>query len=132
MMKRILTAAALALTATGVQAEDKAAGAYEFMVACAGCHGESGMGNGPLAEVLTIETPKLTGLSAANDGEFPYLNVFLVVDGRGGVRGHGGPMPIWGTRYSTDAREDFGIYGAEVVTRGRIAVLVDYIESIQE
>ena len=47
-------------------------------------------------------------------------------------RGHGGPMPIWGDRFSTTARENFGFYGAEVVTRGRVASLVDYILSIQE
>ena len=90
------------------------------------------MGQGPFSEWLNLDVPSLTGLSAANDGVFPYLDVFMVVDGRSGVRGHGGAMPIWGERFSTTAREEFGYFGAEVVTRGRIAVLVDYIESIQE
>ena len=43
------------------------------------------------------------------------------------IRGHGGAMPIWGDRYSDSAQEEFGVFGAEVVTRGRIAVLVDYL-----
>lgn len=123
----------LVLVAIGTAALAQDAGKQEYMTACAGCHGESGMGQGPFSEWLNLEVPGLTGLAAANDGVFPYLEVFMVVDGRTGVRGHaGGSMPVWGDRYSTSAREEFGFFGAEVVTRGRIAVLVDYIESIQE
>lgn len=108
------------------------AGEQEYMVACSGCHGESGMGQGVFSEWMNVDVPGLTGLAAANEGIFPYLEVLMVIDGRTGVRGHGDVMPIWGDRYSATAREEFGFYGAEVVTRGRIAVLVDYIESIQE
>ena len=120
------------MLATSSVAQD--AGKAEYMVACAGCHGESGLGQGPFSEWLSIDVPGLTGIAASNDGVFPYLDIFMVVDGRTGVRGHGdgGSMPIWGDRYSMAAGDDFGPYGAEVVTRGRIAVLVDYIESIQE
>lgn len=107
-------------------------GKNEFMTACAGCHGETAMGDGPFAPLLNIEVPGLTGLAADNEGVFPWLDVFLIVDGRTGVRGHGEIMPIWGDRFSASARESFGEYGAEVVTRGRIAVLVDYLESIQQ
>lgn len=107
-------------------------GRSEYMVACSGCHGESGKGQGAFSKWLNIEAPSLTGLAAANDGEFPFLEAFLIVDGRTGVRGHGETMPIWGDRYSITARENFDIYGAEAVTRGRIAVLVDYLQSIQE
>ena len=119
-----------ALLSSGASAQD--AGRDEFMVACASCHGESGRGDGPFAKWLNIEVPGLTGLAAANDGEFPYLDVFMVVDGRTGVRGHGSTMPIWGDRYTASANETSGPYGSEVVTRGRIAVLVDYLESIQD
>jgi mono/diheme cytochrome c family protein len=107
-------------------------GKSEYMVACAACHGESGKGQGPFSQYLNIDVPSLTGLAAANEGEFPFLEAFQIVDGRTGVRGHGGPMPIWGDRFSVAARENFDVYGAEVVTRGRIAVLVDYLQSIQE
>ena len=118
-------------TATGSAiAEDP--GKHEYMVACAGCHGESGKGQGPFAALLKMDTPSLTGLAAASDGDFPYLETFMIVDGRSGLRGHGGAMPIWGDRYSDSAQEEFGVFGAEVVTRGRIAVLVDYLMTIQE
>ena len=121
-----------AMTAAGQSMAEDAAGKAEYMVACAGCHGESGKGQGPFSDVLNLEVPGLTGLAAANGGDFPYLEVFMVVDGRSGLRGHGGAMPIWGDRFSMSAREDFGKFGAEVVTRGRIAVLVDYLQTIQE
>ena len=90
------------------------------------------MGAGPMTQYLNLDVPGLTGLAAANDGVFPYLQVFMVIDGRTGVRGHGGPMPVWGDRYSVSAREDFGVHGAEMITRGRVAVLTDYLQSIQD
>lgn len=127
-----LAASSLINLGTASVAQEMAAGKMEYDVACAICHGESGKGMGPMAPLLNIEVPDLTGLSAANDGVFPYLDVFLVIDGRSGVRGHGGAMPVWGQRYSISAQEDFGVYGAEVVTRGRISVLTSYIESLQE
>jgi mono/diheme cytochrome c family protein len=131
MWKNVLIgASAIALAASAAIAQD--AGRNEYMVACAVCHGESGMGDGPFTSMMNVDIPSLTQLSQNNEGEFPYLEVFQIVDGRTGVRGHGGPMPIWGSRFSEAAQEDFGVYGAEVVTRGRVAVLVDYIESIQE
>jgi len=35
------------------------AGEREYRMACAGCHGEAGLGDGPLAGILEIETPIL-------------------------------------------------------------------------
>ncbi|WP_138424156.1 c-type cytochrome [Maritimibacter alexandrii] len=120
--------ATLPLAATG---QDTTAGQEEYMVACAICHGESGKGDGPFASVLNLSVPGLTGLAAANDGVFPYLETFMVIDGRTGVRGHSGPMPIWGDRFTATA-SDLGPISAEIIARGRIAVLTDYIESIQD
>jgi mono/diheme cytochrome c family protein len=132
MIASAAAAAILAAVPSAAQQAGPSAGAQEYAVACAVCHGESGMGAGPMTQYLNIEVPGLTRLAAANDGVFPYLEMFQIIDGRTGVRGHGGPMPVWGDRYSASAQEDFGIHGAEVVTRGRIAVLTDYLLSIQE
>jgi hypothetical protein len=109
------------------------AGQEEYMTACAVCHGESGMGAGPMAEYLNVEVPGLTTMKKDNDGVFPFLETFMVVDGRTGVRGHGSEMmPIWGDRYKAATIEAAGEYGAETIIRGRIYSLVLYLESIQE
>ncbi len=133
MMKRLMTFIAIILAATTFSAmAQQSAGENEYMIACAGCHGESGKGEGPFAELLTIHVPGLTGLSAANEGVFPFLDTLMAIDGRTGVRGHGGPMPIWGDRFEASALEESGFYGSELIVRGRLMALVEYIESIQE
>ncbi len=133
MMKRLLISTALVLLATTAPAlADMEAGRSEYMIACAMCHGESAMGSGPFVEYLNIDVPGLTGLAAANDGKFPFLETLMIVDGRTGVRGHGGPMPIWGDRFEKTALEQAGVFGAELIARGRLVSLVEYLESIQQ
>ena len=115
--------------ATAAHADD--AGKQEYMNSCASCHGASGAGDGPLAELMTVPVPPLTGLSAANDGQFPMLTVIHTIDGRQGIRGHGYSMPVWGTRFQRDIK-DAGPYGTEAIVRGRLLSLAYYLESIQE
>jgi len=129
-MKRILIAVGLALAAAPALADET--GQQEYMVACAICHGETGMGDGPFAPLLNITTPNLTTLAQENDGVFPFLDVLMVVDGRTGVRAHGdSAMPIWGQRFKESAAEQ-GPYGSELEARGRLLALVTYLESIQQ
>ena len=130
MTQRLLTGlAAAALLAAPAMAEDL--GKEEYMNACASCHGESGTGDGPLAELMTVAVPDLTTISARNDGAFPFMDIFMVVDGRTGIRGHGYPMPVWGDRFEAEAGERYGPYGAEEVVRGRILSLVYHLQSLQ-
>src|SRR6056297_173909 len=117
------------LLAGAVQADE--VGKAEYMNACASCHGDSGAGDGPLAELMTVPVPSLTGLSAANEGQYPMLKVIHTIDGRQGTRGHGYPMPVWGSRFEADL-EDSGPYGAEVIVRGRILSIAYYLETLQE
>ncbi len=98
---RVQFIAAMALAGSPAFAE--VAGEKEYLAACAGCHGESGMGDGPLAELLNISTPGLLGLSSANGGAFPYEAILTTIDGRDGVRAHGSTMPIWGERFQASA-----------------------------
>ncbi len=107
------------------------AGEREFMVACAGCHGESAMGDGPLADLLSIQTPSLVQLSPQNDGVFPFEAILTTVDGRDGVRAHGSTMPVWGERYRTSATSERG-ETADMVARGRMLSLVYYLQSVQQ
>ncbi len=107
------------------------AGKREYMVACAGCHGESGMGDGPLAGLLEIETPNLTTITKrTGGGDFPFYNTLKLIDGRD-VRAHGGDMPIWGERFQASATSQRG-ETADMVARGRILSLVSYLQSVQE
>ncbi|MCP5036361.1 MAG: cytochrome c [Rhodobacteraceae bacterium] len=116
----------------------ESAGHAEYMGSCAVCHGDGALGDGPLSKYMTLEVPELTTLAKANGGEFPMLRVIQVIDGRGGLRGHGdarpdsgGNMPVWGDRFAAQETEMAGVYGAELLVRGRILALAQYLESIQ-
>ncbi|WP_068112058.1 c-type cytochrome [Tropicimonas marinistellae] len=128
----IIAGLCVSLAPTALMAQERAAelGQQEYLVACAGCHGESAMGDGPLADLLNISTPNLTELSQANDGSFPYEAILMTIDGRDGVRAHGSQMPIWGERFQSSAASQRG-ETAEMVARGRILSLVYYLQSIQ-
>lgn len=131
-MKASIALAAILSSIALPSLADVAAGRGEYMAVCAGCHGTEGRGDGPVAEVLTIETPSLVGLAAANGGEFPFAEVFLTIDGRGGVRAHGSDMPVWGNRFSSEMMIFEYPETAELIARGRVLSLVDYLVSIQE
>ena len=121
---------AAALLAQPAGAADEI-GKQEYMNSCASCHGESAAGDGPLAGLMTVDVPDLTGIAARNDGAFPFREIFMIVDGRSDVRGHGYPMPVWGARYRAEAGDAYGPYGAEEVVRGRVLSLVYYLQAIQ-
>ena len=106
-------------------------GQREYMIACAGCHGESGKGDGPVAEHLKIETPDLTGLAAKNGGEFPFEYTVFMIDRRNVIPVHGNDMPVWGDRFQASATSRSG-ETAEMVARGRILSLAYYLQSIQQ
>lgn len=130
----VLLAAGLGAGAQIAAAEENefAAGKSEYMAACAACHGEAADGNGPIATMFKTRVPDLRKIAAANDGVFPFLDVFHVVDGRTAVRAHGNPMPVFGNRYSAEAEEHGTLFGTETQARARVTELVLYLQSIQE
>lgn len=98
-----------------------------FMHYCASCHGTSAKGDGPLAPALRTRPPDLTTLSQRAGGGFPALAVAEVIDGRRVVVSHGSAeMPVWGRRFSSQGSGPQG-----PALRGRVAVIVEYLESIQ-
>ena len=119
------------LAATAVSAED-GVGAAIFGQYCATCHGTSGKGDGPLTEHMLTEVPDLTGLSARNNGDFPMLDVIHIIDGRTGVRAHGGPMPVYGSIFMSEKQKDIGLMASALETRGRVLAVALHLESIQE
>lgn len=109
-------------------------GAEDFETYCASCHGESGVGDGPVAEYLALKPADLTKLSRRNGGPFPRERIAAIIDGREFVKVHGlRDMPVWGDWFNTEA-EAPGLRAPEreLVVRARIDSLVSYIETIQE
>jgi mono/diheme cytochrome c family protein len=133
MHRTLFITIALGALASGAAAQDQDHGAREYVIACAGCHGETGMGDGPLAGLLDIETPNLTTLAARAGGAFPYAETLRMVDGRNEVRAHGSAMPVWGDRFFVTAAVDDGRDPAQsdLVAKGRVLALVSYLASIQ-
>ena len=69
-------------------------------------------------------------LAARRGGEFPVGEIGRFIDGRFAPAAHGTlEMPVWGERFG-ERVPDAGI--SEEVTRGNIAVLIEYLKSIQE
>jgi mono/diheme cytochrome c family protein len=105
-------------------------GAHEYARYCAPCHGVSGLGDGPVAPALKRTPSDLTRIAARRGGRFPDAEVARFIDGRFEIPAHGSrEMPIWGERFADNVPEtDL----AESVSRGKIAVLIEYLKSIQQ
>ncbi|MDA5093906.1 c-type cytochrome [Aliiroseovarius sp. KMU-50] len=108
-----------------------------YLTYCASCHGAQADGNGPMNDVLTMKVPDLTTITQRNDGNFPFLKVVHMVDGRSGVMAHGSEMPVWGDQFAEQfEREKSNGMKGDLSTiykvRGRVLSLVYYLESIQK
>jgi len=96
---------------------------------CASCHGTGGRGDGPAASALSKPPADLTRIAARRAGVFPAGEIAATIDGRFELPAHGSrDMPIWGRRLAEPIAED--AQGDEVA-RGRIDLLVEYLQSIQ-
>ena len=120
-----------ALTAGAAVAQDAAHGEEYYAQYCATCHGAGGEGDGPLTMMMTSSVPDLTQLAARNDGEFPMLQVIHIIDGRTGLRSHGGPMPVYGALFKAESGTD-SPYGDVLYSRGKVLSIAYFLESIQK
>ena len=130
----MLRAAALLAFLSALRAEaadDLVLGRETFAGACAACHGAEARGDGPMAELISIPVPHLTRIAARNGGSFPWLTVVHQIDGRSGLRGHGGPMPLFGALFSGDTAAADAPDGTPVITSARVLALTDWLASIQ-
>ncbi len=108
-------------------------GEKEFQQRCALCHGEDAKGDGPYSFALVFKPADLTQLLIKNDGVFPFIEIYLVIDGREIVKSHGTRlMPIWGDRYNEETWSVVSPQYAKTLVRGRIFELLLYLYSIQE
>jgi mono/diheme cytochrome c family protein len=118
---------------TGAQQQEiVAAGQREFRGHCAVCHGLGGKGESVMTtlNLLTVKPTDLTQLSKRNKGQFPFWQVYRIIDGRQEVKGHGTrDMPIWGDVFT---EQEGGKPADETRALGRILVIIHYLESIQE
>ena len=114
----------------GAQAIDEYSGVETYMRFCASCHGDSGQGNGPVAQAIPITVPDLTRLQQRDGERFPAEVLRKIIDGREPVIIHGTRyMPVWGYEFWVEE-------GADADAQERVALivnnLVEYIRSIQQ
>lgn len=122
---------ALAMSASA-NAQNTDLGEELYTSSCALCHGASGEGDGSFVQYLTVPPANLTTLAKDNDGVFPYIAIYEVVDGRAMVSGHGeSEMPIWGTVFERELVSLENQLDVELLVRARIVALVDYVRSLQ-
>ena len=114
------------------QEVDTQAGQDLYMTYCWQCHGPDAMGNGPMAELLAIATPDLTGLAKRNGGDFPTEAVAMQIDGRAPLLAHGGEMPIFGPFLESDQNIALRLpSGQPMMTGLPLANVIAYLESLQ-
>lgn len=132
---KIATLTILCAAVGTAQAQDAGFGKAAYDRNCAVCHGPDGAGDGMVAELFSQKPRNLRTLAAANNGAFPFSEVYQSIDGRRDIQGHGSSeMPIWGEYFEADALPKTihpGVDADEIV-QGRILSLVYYLQSIQE
>jgi mono/diheme cytochrome c family protein len=102
-----------------------------YLELCAACHGEGGMGDGPVAGALKKPVPDLTALAAKNDGVFPREVVEDSITGKSRYVEHGTvDMPIWGAAFEA-VRPDRKPFRRKALARQRIHNLTEYLATIQ-
>lgn len=72
------------------------AGQARYDLYCSGCHAADATGNGILAQALGVGAPDLTGLAAANGGDFPATYVMSKIDGYTRMSEPSAQMPAFG------------------------------------
>jgi len=107
-----------------VTRSNPASGKQMFKDYCAACHGATGKGDGPAADLLKTPPPDLTALAKNNNGKFPADHFVAVL--QFGTEGHAHgtvDMPVWGPLFTREHKD---------LTQLRISNLESYVESIQQ
>ena len=108
-------------------------GKVTYRIYCSNCHGESGQGDGNLAELLSVKPSDLTAISVKNDGKFPTEMITQLVDGRETVKGHGlKEMPVWGDAFQKSLQPSWTEETDDERARRKIDEVVAFVGSIQE
>jgi mono/diheme cytochrome c family protein len=107
--------------------EDYSSGAYLYRAFCATCHGETGKGDGPVADIADRRPADLTILRRNNGGTYPRDRVLRVLENVEPLPGHQPPaMPNWRNVLKTTEGGD------ERVIRTRLEALADHVGTLQQ
>ncbi len=123
---------AAAVTAGAAAAQDVGLGAEIYARYCATCHGAQADGRGPMAPVLVLQPPDLTGLTSRNDGVFPVKRVVMRIDGREPLVSHGSPMPVYGDFFEGEELSLKTESGQPILTSPAVVDLVAYLQGLQK
>lgn len=78
---------------------------------------------------LTVKPSDLTRIAARREGDFPRDQLTRIVTGDEVIAAHGTrTMPIWGEQLQSDV---IGTVNKSAIARGRIGILVEYLETLQ-
>jgi mono/diheme cytochrome c family protein len=106
--------------------ENYNSGAYLYRAFCASCHGETGRGDGPAADLTTPRASDLTVLQRRAGGTYPRARVRGVLDGSLRLPGHdGSAMPDWSRVLRKIEGDD------ERVLQQRLDALVEHLGTLQ-
>lgn len=101
-----LLASMLAVVTQDLTAQDKAEGRKLYLAYCAGCHGETGKGDGPAAKALPAKPANHTDGAIMSRLSDKYL--FDIIT-KGGASAKKSPvMPAWGNLKEKQVREIIG------------------------
>jgi hypothetical protein len=82
-----------------------------------------------VAPYLAPPPPDLRTIAQRRGGVFPHASVEAWIDGRDPIASHGTrEMPVWGSSFREEVELD---QSTETRVRGRILLIVGYLESIQ-
>ncbi len=133
---REVTATVVAVFLTGFSSPEVQAQAFErysgevtYQRFCASCHGETGRGDGPVADGLKISVPDLTLLAQRHGNDFPESALRKIIDGREIIIVHGTRyMPVWGYEFwLEEGADEAAQLNVEIIVEN----LLEYLESIQ-
>src|ERR1051325_495677 len=118
----------VSVTAKPASADDY--GRKFYLRYCSACHGEGGKGDGVVSQAMQPKPADLTQLAKKASGKFPFYDVIRIIDGRETVRAHGDSnMPVWGDLFRA---EEGSSAEAQAVARGKVVLIADYLESVQQ
>lgn len=102
-------------------------GAQMWKDYCAACHGATGTGDGPAAEILKSPPADLSLLAKQNNGKFPAEHFVSVLKFGSGSHAHGTTdMPLWGPLFrSLDEQQNSRV-------QLRMHNLAKFVESLQQ